>query len=151
MSRFRTTAEGIRVELSPEERLFLGDVLPLLAEIGAPGSDPAADRLRVPVYLDDPDANDEWWRLMGEDLEASRRADRSVFQRTVSSDEVVTLTAEDADAMLRVLNQARLALGARLGIDVEEDHDELPEDSRQVMDYLGWIQEELTVELARAL
>lgn len=151
MSHFSTTRQGIRVELSAEERLFLGDVAPLLAGIGAPGSDPAADRLRVPVYLDDPEANDEWWRLMGRDLEAARQADRAVFQRVISSDKPVTLDAEEADAMLRVLNQARLALGARFGIDVEADHDELPEDSRQVLDYLGWIQEELTVELARAL
>jgi hypothetical protein len=151
VSHFRTTAQGIRVDLSEEERLFLGDVAPLLAGIGAPGADPAADRLQVPVYLDDPEANDEWWRLMGQDLEAARQADRIVFQRVVSSDEPVTLDAEEADAMLRVLNQARLALGARFGIDVEADHDELPEDSRQVLDYLGWIQEELTVELARAL
>jgi hypothetical protein len=34
---------------------------------------------------------------------------------------------------------------------VEADHDDLPEDSRQVMDYLGWIQEELTLELMRGL
>lgn len=151
VSHFHTTAEGIRVDLSREERLFLGDVLPLLAEIGARGSDPAADRLHVPVYLDDPAANEEWWRLMGQELDAARRADRTVFQTVVSSDEPVTLSMEDADAMLRVLNQARLALGARLGIDVEGDHDTLPEDSRQVMDYLGWIQEELTVELTGAL
>jgi hypothetical protein len=151
MSHFQATGEGIRVALSPEERLFLGDVLPLLAEIGAPGSDPAADRLHVPVYLDDREANDEWWRLMGQDLEAARQADRNVFQKVVSSDEPVTLDVEDADSMLRVLNQARLALGARFGIDVESDHDELPEDSRQVIDYLGWIQEELTIELTRAL
>jgi hypothetical protein len=151
VSHFRTTAEGIRVDLSPEERLFLGDVLPMLAEIGAPGTDPAADRFHIPVYLDDQDANEEWWRLMGQDLEAARRADRTVFHEVISSDEAVTISTDDAGAMLRVLNQARLALGARLGIDVEEDHDELPEDSRQVMDHLGWIQEELTVELARAL
>lgn len=151
MSRFRATGDGIRVELGPEERLFLGDVLPLLAEIGSPGSDPAADRLQVPVYLDDPDANDEWWRLMGQDLEAARQADRAVFSKVVSADEAVTLDTEDADAVVRVLNQARLALGARLGIDVEADHDTLAEDSRQVMDYLSWIQEELTEELTRTL
>jgi hypothetical protein len=151
MSHFRTTAEGIRVDLSPEERIFLGDVLPMLAGIGSRESDPAADRLNVPVYLDNPEANEEWWRLMGQDLDAARRSDRSVFEKVVSSDEALTLSAEDADAMLRVLNQARLALGARLGIDVEEDHDELPEDSRKVMDYLGWIQEELTAELTRTL
>jgi hypothetical protein len=151
MSHFRTTRKGIEVHLSPAERVFLGDVLPLLAGIGAPGVDPAADRLKVPVYLDNPDANEEWWRLMGQDLAASRQADRTVFGKMVGSDVPIVLTTEEADAVIRVLNQARLALGARLGIDVEEDHEQLPEDSRQVMDYLGWIQGELTMELMRAL
>jgi hypothetical protein len=151
MSHFRTTRKGIEADLSPEERVFLGDVLPLLAGIGAPGVDPAADRLKVPVYLDNPDANEEWWRLMGQDLVASRQADRTVFGKMVGSDVPIVLTTDEADAVIRVLNQARLALGARLGIDVEEDHEQLPEDSRQVMDYLGWIQEELTMELMRAL
>lgn len=152
VSHFTTVDDGIRVQLSPEERVFLGDVLPLLAGVGASGGeDPAADRLRVPVYLDDPESNEEWWRLMGQDLEAARRADRAIFDKTVSGDGPLVLTDEEADAVLRVLNEARLALGARFGIDVEEDHDELPEDSRQVLDYLGWIQEELTVELMRSL
>ncbi len=151
MSHFKNVRGGIRVDLSAEERAFLGDVLPLLAGLGSVGSDPAADRLQVPVYLDDPEANEEWWRLMGRELTAARREDRNVFERVVASEAVTTVSNEEADAMLRVLNEARLALGARLGIDVEADHDELPEHSRQVMDYLGWIQEELTVELTRAL
>lgn len=131
--------------------MFLGDVLPLLAGIGARGSDPAADRLMVPVYLDDPEANDEWWRLMGEDLDAARQADRAVFSKMVKGEDPVVLDLEEADAVLRVLNEVRLALGARLGIEVEADHDEMGEESRQVMDYLGWIQEQLTIELSRAL
>lgn len=151
MSHFTTVDGNVEVRLSPEERLFLGDVLPLLAGIGSPGSDPAADRLKVPVYLDDPEANEEWWRLMGSDLDADRRSDRAVFEKTISGEDPVILTNAEADAVLRVLNQARLALGARFGIDVEADHDELPGDSRHVLDYLGWIQEELTLELMRAL
>jgi len=151
MSHFTTVDGNVEVRLSPEERLFLSDVLPLLAGIGSTGSDPAADRLKVPVYLDDPQANEEWWRLMGSDLDADRRSDRAVFEKTISSEDPVILSNAEADAVLRVLNQARLALGARFGIDVEADHDELPEDSRQVLDYLGWIQEELTLELMRAL
>lgn len=151
MSHFHSTRRGISVELSPEERMFLGDVLPMLAGIGARGVDPAADRLTVPVYLDDPEANEEWWRLMGQDLEAARRADRAVFSRMVVGEEAVTLETEEADAVLRVLNEARLALGARLGVDVEADHNSLPEESRQVLDYLGWLQEELTTELTKTL
>lgn len=151
MSHFQSTSDGIEVELNPEERIFLGDVLPLLAGIGTPGDDPAADRLKVPVYLDDPEANEEWWRLMGQDLQAARQSDRAIFKRVVESEEPVLLDDEEADAFLRVLNEARLALGARFRVEVEADHDELPEDSRQVLDYLGWIQEELTVELMRSL
>lgn len=151
MSHFATVDDGIVMSLSREERVFLGDVLPLLAGIGSPGSDPAADRLKVPVYLDDPEANEEWWRLMGQDLDAGRRSDRAVFEKAVSSEGPMTLSDGEANAVLRVLNEARLALGARFGIDVEADHEELPEDSRQVLDYLGWIQEELTLELMRAL
>lgn len=151
MSHFRSVDDGIQVSLSPEERMFLGDVLPLLAGIGASGSDPAADRLNVPVYLNDPDSNTEWWRLMGDDLTAARRSDRAIFAKTVASDEPVTLDDVEANAMLRVINEARLALGARLGIDVESDHDELPEESRQAIDLLGWFLEELTLELMKGL
>ena len=151
MNHFKTVRGGIRAQFGPEERVFLGDVLPMLAAVGISGTDPAAQRLRIPVYLDDPEANEEWWRLMGEDLEAARRFDRSVFKKVVESDGPVVLDDGEANAMLRVLNEARLALGARLGIDVEEDHDHISEEGRQVMDYLGWVQEELTVELMRAL
>jgi hypothetical protein len=151
VTAFRHTADGIAVEMSPEERMFLGDVLPLLAGIGARGTDPAADRLMVPVYLNDPEANEEWWRLMGQDLDAARQADRAVFSKMVTGETPVVLDLEEADAVLRVLNEVRLALGARLGIEVAADHDDIGEESRQVMDYLGWIQEELTTELTRAL
>jgi hypothetical protein len=151
VSHFRTTSDGIEVELSSDQRLFLGDVLPLLAAVGSREDDPAADRLKVPVYLDDPEANEEWWRLMGQDLDAARQSDRAVFEKVVHSEEPVLLDTDEADAVLRVLNEARLALGARFGVEVEADHEQLPEDSRQVLDYLGWIQEELTVELMRGL
>jgi hypothetical protein len=61
------------------------------------------------------------------------------------------LTTEEADAFLRVLNEGRLALGARFGLEVEADHDRLPEEQRQILDYLGWVLEEMTVALTAAL
>lgn len=151
MSFFRATEGGVEVNLTKEARMFLGDVLPMLVGLGKPGEDPAADRLQVPVYLDDEESNEEWWRLMGPDLEAARKADRKIFEKAVESDEDTTLTDEEADAFLRVLNQARLALGARLGVEVEEDYDDLPEDRRMVLGYLGAILEDLTDELSRRL
>ncbi len=151
VSHFKTTSKGIRASFSPEERAFLADVLPLLAGIGEVGVDPAATRLNVPVYLDDPGANEEWWRLMGLDLDAARQSDRDVLRKVVQSDDSTVLSDEEADSLLRVLNEARLTLGARLGLEVEEDHERLEEDGRRALDYLGWVLEELTVELTRSL
>lgn len=151
MRLFRARAGGIEVSLTPEMRMFLGDVLPMLAAIGDSKDDPAAQRLQVPVYLDDTDSNEEWWRLMGPDLDAARRADRRVFKRVVESEEPLTLSDDEADAFLRVLNESRLALGARMGVEVEADYEELSEGSRTVLAYLGAILEELTDELSDRL
>jgi hypothetical protein len=139
------------VDLPVEEREFLADVLELLASVPASGDDPATQRLQVPVYLDDPEANSEWWLFMGEELSIARAADRDLFRRVVETEGRHELTTEEADAFLRVLNEGRLALGARFGLEVEADHDRLPEEQRQILDYLGWVLEEMTVALTAAL
>jgi hypothetical protein len=150
-SRFRYRGGKIAVDLPVEEREFLADVLELLASVPATGNDPATQRLQVPVYLDDPEANSEWWLFMGEELSIARAADRDLFRRVVETEGRHELTTEEADAFLRVLNEGRLALGARFGLEVEADHDRLPEEQRQILDYLGWVLEEMTVALTAAL
>ena len=151
ISRFSGLDGSVVVTLPTAERQFLSQVLTLLADIGAVEEDPAARRLRVPVYLEDREASEEWWRLMGEELGASRDVDRSVYARVMESEEPVTLTDAEADGFLRVLNEGRLAFAARLGLDVEDDHDRLPEPERQALDYMGGVLEELTAELSRFL
>ena len=149
--RFKAARGGIDVALTPEEKEFLSGLLELLAGIPATGDDRASQRLHVPVYLDDPEANAEWWRLMEGELAAARTADRGVFERTINDKGQRHLSNDEADAFLRVLNEGRLALGARFGVEVEDDHDRLPEDQRENMDYLGWLLEDLTLELSRSL
>jgi hypothetical protein len=149
--RFKAARGGIDVALTPEEKEFLSGLLELLAGIPATGDDRASQRLHVPVYLDDPEANAEWWRLMEGELAAARTADRGVFERTINDKGQRHLSNDEADAFLRVLNEGRLALGARFGVEVEDDHDRLPEDQREIMDYLGWLLEDLTLELSRSL
>lgn len=149
--RFKAARGGIDVALTPEEKEFLSGLLELLAGIPATGDDRASQRLHVPVYLDDPEANAEWWRLMEGELAAARTADRGVFERTINDKGQRHLSNDEADAFLRVLNEGRLALGTRFGVEVEDDHDRLPEDQREIMDYLGWLLEDLTLELSRSL
>jgi hypothetical protein len=149
--RFKATRGGIDVDLTPDEKDFLAGLLEVLAGVKATGDDPASQRLHVPVYLDDPASNEEWWRLMEGELAAARTNDRGVFERTIKDDGRRHLSNDEADAFLRVLNEGRLALGARFGLEVEDDHDRLPEDQREIMDYLGWLLEDLTLELSRSL
>jgi len=149
--RFKSTRGGIDVDLTDDEKVFLMGVLDLLAGIPAAADEPASRRLRVPVYLDDPESNEEWWRLMEGELNAARNADRRVFQHVLDEGGRRHMSNEEADAFLRVLNEGRLALGARFGLEVEEDHDQLPEEQRDIMDYLGWLLEDLTSELSRSL
>lgn len=149
--RFKSSRGGIDVDLTDDEKVFLTGLLDLLAGIPAAADEPASRRLRVPVYLDDPESNEEWWRLMEGELHAARNADRRVFQHVLDEGGRQHMSNEEADAFLRVLNEGRLALGARFGLEVEEDHDELPEEQRDIMDYLGWLLEDLTSELSRAL
>ena len=149
--RFKSTRDGIDVDLTEDEKVFLSGLLDLLAGIPAAADEPASRRLRVPVYLDDPESNDEWWRLMEGELNAARNADRRAFQQVLDDRGQRHMSIDEADAFLRVLNEGRLALGARFGLEVEEDHDGLPEEQRDIMDYLGWLLEDLTSELSRSL
>lgn len=141
---FRPHPEGIEVSFPDWLVAFLSDIPRLLAGVGHEDGDPAADRFRPPVYLDDPDASEEWWHWMGSELEQSKIADRSAFELIVerAGDGVVASEGE-AEAMLRVLGQARLVLAARMGVEIEEDYADLDEHSAAVLDTLAQLQEAL--------
>ena len=75
----------------------------------------------------------------GGELSAARNVGpRTCFCRVLEGQGRAQLSNDEADAFLRVLNEGRLALGARFGLEVEADHDGLPEEQREIMDYLGW-------------
>jgi hypothetical protein len=146
---FLPTPDGILVTLAPDDLDLLRQLPDFLAQLGEPGEDPAASRLRVPVYLDDPESSDEWWRLMAGELAQSRAADRSAFSLILDAATAGTVASiPEAEAFLRVLNESRLALGARLGVEVEADYAELPDDDRSALDYLAGMQGLLLVALS---
>ena len=149
MIPFLPTPDGILVTLEPDDLDLLRQLPEFLGELGEPDEDPAASRLQVPVYLDDPEASEEWWRLMGGELDQSRAADRSAFALVVEAASAGTLASTaEAEAFLRVLNEARLALAARLGVEVEADYEELPDDDRSALDYLAGMQSLLLLALS---
>jgi hypothetical protein len=140
--------EGVRITLPAGLVEFLQDVPTALDLVGTKGDDPASPRFKVPVYLDDGDANEEYWRWMGGELDESRAADRSAFGIIVdSAEEGVDVSIAEAHGFLRVLVEIRLALAARLGVEVEEDYQELAHTDAVVLDTLA----ELQVLLLNAL
>lgn len=155
---FHLVEEGVEVHLAPEESLLLGDVLAVLGRLGDPSEDPGAARLEPPVYLDDPDADAEWRRLAGSELNAARRADRSALAMVLEAVDAahaeggdVVVSVAEAEAMMRVLNEVRLVLAARWGVDSPDSYDRLRPEASNLLSFLGWLVSELAIVLGGGL
>jgi hypothetical protein len=141
----RTRGGDYRLRLSDGERALLRRLpADLIALLAADPDDPALRRLRPSAYEDDPEAEDEYRRLMEGELEAGRREALRLLAETADRDR---LTTEELDAWLRALTDLRLALGTRL--DVTEEVYERAIDPRDpqayelsVFAYLSWLQEQ---------
>ncbi len=150
--RFRAIGgDRIVVEFSEPELVFLSDVIPLLDSVGRTQDDPGHERLNVPAFLGDPDSSEEWSRAVGDRLDLARSQDRMVFAGVVGSEQRAVLDLDQAGAVLRVLNEARLVLAARLGVEVESDYSRLSEDELMGLHFLGFLVEDLVEEMSRAL
>jgi len=148
MIPFLPVPDGILVTLTPDDLDLLNQLPEFLGTLGSPAEDPGAARLHSPVYLDDIQASDEWWRLMSEEFLQSRTADRSAFAMILESAGAGTVASlAEAEALLRVLNEARLALAARLGVREEGDMELLDSEDQAALDYLAGMQQLLVVAL----
>ncbi len=152
MQIFERERSGIRVRLPDGLARLLRDVPLVLAAVGLDPGDPAAQRLTVPVYLDDPAADAEYWGWMGSDLDESRREDRAAFLRVVDAaagaKRGTVVSVAEAEALLRVLVEARLVLAARMGVEVESDYERLDDAQTEALEVLGHLQLLLIDELS---
>ncbi len=142
----------MRVRLPPVEReLLLGLRAELLSLLENTPDDPDLARLSPPAY-DDKRKEAEYRRLMDDDLLAGRRSALDVLEATAGKEE---LTADEAEAWLRALNDLRLVLGTRLDVSEETFAEGLDlSDPRApelaVYGYLSWLQEALVDALSAA-
>jgi len=141
----RTPEGDVLVHLSPEERsLLLGLAGELRAQLEDESRDPSLRRLFPPAY-DDADDERGYRELAGDELLSGRRQALELLAATARSDR---LSAEEADAWLRALNDLRLVLGTRLDVqeDMQLDRPKSPEHAVYI--YLSWLQEQLVAALA---
>jgi hypothetical protein len=141
---------GVELRLSRDERSLLAGLVEELRALldGAPG-DPSLRRLFPPAY--DEEGDERAYRdLMGRELLDGRRSALDVVAQTLDRER---LSADEADAWLRALNDLRLALGTRLNVKEDMFAEELRRDDPRapalaVYGYLSWMQEQLIEALS---
>lgn len=129
---------------------------------GDPAGDAVLRRLFPRAYLDptEEESEEEWQRLAHSDLVDARREALDVLERSIAQGRShrrrveISLSEEEAEAWLSVLNDARLALGTRL--DVTEDldpssfdHDDPAAAPLALYWWLGYLEESLVETLTR--
>lgn len=135
---FTRDGDKVAVRLSAGEIAVLEDLPELIARDGDAGG-----RLSYTAHPDDAEAESRYRDLIGDDLDRLRSADRSTFVAGLEGREI---TLEEAEAWMRVVGEARIALAARLGI-VEDGWEQDAESSRDpemaLLGYLGYLQDAL--------
>ena len=156
MSRtFRRHGRAIRATFGKGELELLRSLRDQLRDtLTAPDpDDPVIKRLFPPAVLGDPEAEREMRALLVDDLLASRLAglealvellDRATPHRNSVR---IDLVEDEPLLVLGVLNDVRLAIGARIDIEAL-DRDAIADDDPvqyrlALMDHLGWWQEQL--------
>jgi hypothetical protein len=144
MASIKRKADVIRVRLEPEERMVLSgfarevaellggvpatDPDPLAALVGMtaepsapqPPDDPAVLRL-LPDAYDDPAGAAEFRRLTDDELRRGKATALSRLADDVDrTREPIELDDEGADSWVQAINDVRLVLGVRLGIDDDD-------------------------------
>ena len=133
---------------------------PLAALVGIDNNaelseDPALARLLPDAYADDPEAARDFRRFTERSLREAKVANAHTVIETIErSGPKVSLVSGEAQSWLGFLNDSRLAIGTRAGIE-EDNHDELarlPDDDPRlglfyIYDWLTYLQETLVRSL----
>ena len=142
----RTPGGDFRLRLSAGERDLLR-ALPaeLRSLLESDPDDPSLRRLFPPAYEDDDAGEDEYQRLVGDELLAGRRRALQLLEETADRER---LRQDEVHSWLGALNDLRLVLGTKLGVSEElYERGVDPRDPRArehaVYLYLAWLQEEL--------
>jgi hypothetical protein len=149
----RTRDSEFRLALSADEREVLrGLPAQLRSLLDDDPADSTLRRLFPPAYEEDPESEDEYRRLMREELLDGRRAALGTLEATAGHER---LSVEDVHAWIGALNDLRLVLGTRLDVTEEVYEAELdPGDPRApelaLYGYLTWLQDSFVSAVADA-
>jgi hypothetical protein len=141
------------LHLGATERELLASLADQLDELIAedPG-DAGLRRLFPAAYLDDPEREEEFRLLAGDELRASRQASLEVLRTSATRD---TLDDDEATAWMQALNALRLVVGTRLDVSEDDDGDVAPDHPDAplwaVYGFLTWLVSRTVAALTGAL
>jgi len=148
VAHFAVQERDILTELVEQEVALLsdlgGDADAGLTDAGIGGStslpsDPALARLLPDAYRDDPSAASEYRRLTEASM-VSRKISAAEALAASLGDGDVRLSNEDASVWLRALNDLRLIIASRVGIENNDDEGNGDEVMMSVYRWLGFVQ-----------
>ena len=146
VTRLDATSYSLNIDAS--DRTTLNGLLDQLRDVlMQDSSSDIARRLFPAAYHQDEQHEQEYQRLMRDELLSSRLASlsltTSLLERETNSDSIV-LSADELDALMRSINSLRLVLGTLLDVHEDEFEAHLAEDDPaygqyQLYSYLGWL------------
>ena len=146
VTRIDATTYSLNIDAS--DRTTLNALLDQLRDVLMnDSSSDIARRLFPAAYHQDEQHEQEYQRLMRDELLSSRLASlsltSSILEREAAGNSIV-LTADELDALMRSINSLRLVLGTLLDVDEDEFEAHLDEDDPsygqyQLYSYLGWL------------
>jgi hypothetical protein len=138
---FERRSGEIHVGLTSEEVAVLATLPGMVEEAGDAGG-----RLDYRAHPEDSGAETRYRELVGESLADARRQDRASMIDALGSK---SISIEDAEAWMRVIGEARIAIAVRLGIEKdgwEADADQ-SDPEMALLTYLGYLQDQLVEAL----
>ena len=135
---------GWRINLDTDERnLLLRLMAELQALITGPDDNELLRRLFPVAYPEDEEKEEEYQRLMREELVASRLAAIESVSRTIHpANAKVLLDEGETIAFMQSINAIRLVLGSMLGITDDESADaadDADSPEHHLYDFLSWL------------
>jgi len=148
----RDRTGGYKLRLPSEERELLRSLPDQLRDVMRT-DDPGLRRLFPPAYEEDADANDEYRRLMRNELLEDKLAALRVVEETADADH---LTSEELEAWLGAIESLRLYLGTVLDVSEDPTANALRANDPDapmlaLYGYLSWLQEQAVEALSAGL
>lgn len=149
---FKLVSSGIQVKIPRPLATFLQGLPELLESVGEQPGDPAQSRLQPVAYVDDADAQSDYEEFAGPQLASMRELDRRTFRETLAEyrkGQIITI--QEAEAWVKVIGDARLAIAARAGINDSSWETDTSGPTAPIIATLGYVQGSLVQALSGAL